>query len=69
MITRHQIDRCLQVIERFELAAKKAKDSLCEEGLAVNQASIGGNRHTGALRRASLDLSRELADLRNRNTT
>ena len=65
MITIIQLDECIKECERFIYKAKEAKVRLIEENCRPNSPSIGGSKQTGAVRRASLDLSRALSDLRN----
>lgn len=65
MITIIQLDECIKEAERFIYKAKECKVRLIVENCRPNSPSISGSKQTGAVRRASLDLSRCLSDLRN----
>jgi hypothetical protein len=65
MITIIQLDECIKECERFCYKARECKVRLLEEECNTNSPSVTGSRQTGAVRRASLDLSRALSDLRN----
>lgn len=65
MITLNQLDKCIQEAERFYIKALECRDKLKSENCGLNEPSISGSKQTGAVRRASLDLSRALSDLRN----
>lgn len=64
MITINQLIECIYETRRFVEKAEQARDYLLGEKLDKDKPSITGSRFTGAVRRASLDLSRSLADLR-----
>jgi len=61
-MTRMQIERVLSEIERTKARAQAVLDELEND-----RASYVGTAATGALRRASMDLTRELAKLRSYN--
>jgi hypothetical protein len=65
MITIIQLEECIKECERFIYKARECKVRLIEENCNANSPSISGSKQTGAARRASLDLSRALSDLRN----
>ena len=67
MMTINQLLTCIHVANRFSEAASDAIDRLQREGVKDdNDTLIVGTKETGAVRRASLDLTRALADLRRR---
>lgn len=65
-ITYGDLSRCIDEAQRFIRAAKNAQDRIKREAANFKPDSyaIGGSRETGAVRRASMDLTRALADLR-----
>jgi hypothetical protein len=65
MITINKLDTCIKEAERFYFKALECRDKLKSEDCDLNRPSITGSKQTGAVRRASLDLSRALSDLRN----
>jgi hypothetical protein len=65
MMTRSQIERVLSELERTRL---RCEDVLAERtDLMKDSPAWVGSPATGALRRASMDLTRELAKLRSYN--
>ena len=64
MITINQLIECIIEAKRFIGRAEQARDYLLGEKFEKDKASTTGSRFTGAVRRASLDLSRTLSDLR-----
>ena len=66
MITINQLIECIAEAKRFIGRAEQARDYLLGEKLEKDKHSITGNRFTGTVRRASMDLSRSLSDLRRR---
>lgn len=61
MITKATLEKAIIEAQRFILFARAAKESAVD--LKENEL-IWGNKHTGAARRASMDLSRVLANFR-----
>lgn len=66
MITIKEIDVTLEEARRFIRLAEAAKKSLMENGIPHDHSPICGDKHTAAMRRASLDLWRQLSRLRSR---
>lgn len=64
MITIIQLDECVKEADRFIERANQAKDMLIIEKVNPGRPRVSGNKLTGAVRRASLDLTRVLAELR-----
>lgn len=64
VITGAKLARSIQEAERFLVAAKAAQARLILDGYGVDVTPVVGNKNTGAVRRASLDLTRTLAELR-----
>ena len=64
MMTINQLDECILEARRFVKKAVEARDNLVAEGTREDRPTITGNRFNGSVRRASLDLTRSLADLR-----
>jgi len=60
MITITKIDKVIKEANRFILVAKKAKERIKNDPFAKY-----GSKETGAVRRASMDLSRILVEIRN----
>ena len=58
MITKEKIKAVKVELARFKKALANLEDEEC------NYTSILGNKHTGSLKRASMDLSRSLTNLR-----
>ena len=58
-VTVEKIDKAIKEIGRFLAAAKGAKKKLHEDKYAYH-----GCKETGAVRRASMDLSRALVEIR-----
>jgi hypothetical protein len=65
MITINQLDKCIVEANRFLAKARDCRIKLVNENCKADSPSITGSKQTGAVRRASLDLSRSLSDLRN----
>jgi len=59
MITKNRLDICILEAERFIQKAHEAKKRFLQDSM-----SIYGCAETGACRRASMDLTRALAQLR-----
>lgn len=60
----NDLDRCIDEARRFIDKAKKAQRRLINDKVDKNWGPICGTKETGAARRASLDLTRILAELR-----
>ena len=60
MVTIEQIDECIKESQRFIKKAREAKKRIKIDKFAPQL----GSKETAAVKRASMDLSRSLADLR-----
>jgi hypothetical protein len=64
MITSAKLARSIKEAERFLLAARAAEKRLAQENYIGDIIPVMGCKETGAVRRASMDLTRSLAELR-----
>ena len=58
------IDKVIKECDRFKTCALDAKTRLLAEGVGPLEMQVVGYKETAACRRASMDLSRALAELR-----
>jgi hypothetical protein len=63
-ITIDQLEVCAEECRRFQRKISRAFVRLKYDGKGIYDQSITGTPETGAVRRASMDLTRELARLR-----
>lgn len=63
----HQLTEVIEEAERFLRLAKQAKDVLILDRAANGYKESNGCKETAAVKRASLDLSNALSNLRGRN--
>lgn len=63
-VTTDTLTVAIREAERFLARARKAKDELTANGVLPGQSWLVGTAASGAVKRASMDLTRVLADLR-----